>query len=117
MVANELGDTLQRISGGNLDSRTRPRIQALAHDMGILALEMGSQRAHIVVDIAHSGEKTRCGPGAWFKDESGEGGRGTGGEVTVDLTTQPCLRKIGDGRNDTQSENLLVRGEIVAYEG
>lgn len=116
MVADQLTETLQKISRGKLDPRAPARIQAVALELGILALKMGSQRAHIMLDVAQSGEMVQCGTGSRFKDGGGEGSMGMTGEVTVDLTTQPCLRKIGNGRDDAKTENIIVRGEVVAYE-
>lgn len=104
---------MQGISEGKLDPRGPAWLGSLARDTGMLALEMGAQRARLRLELARVGEKASGGgSNAWYRDE---GGLEVGEEVTVDLATQPCLRKIGDGRSDTRSENIIVKGEIVSY--
>lgn len=104
---------MQGISGGRLDPRGPASLRSLAHEVAVLALEMGAQQARLTLELARAGKKiSREGSSAWYRDE---GGRDVLEEVTVDLATQPCLRKIGDGRSDTKSENIVVKGEIVSY--
>jgi hypothetical protein len=107
-VAGALTSTLRQLSNNRLDPRAPAQIEKVVYDLGILSLEMGSQRSHVYLDKCQYGQKVK--PGDRFKDETES--RTT--EVTVDLMTQPCLIRAGDGRDDLFSEIVIVKGDFVS---
>ncbi|KAK3324532.1 hypothetical protein B0T19DRAFT_232001 [Cercophora scortea] len=108
-VTQDLVHALQRCSNMQLDARAPAQIATVVHDVGILALEMGSQRAHIMMESCSYG--ARITPGDKFKDESESSG---GSDVQVDLMTQPCMVRIGDGREDLTSFKVISMGNVIA---
>ncbi|RSM16798.1 hypothetical protein CDV31_004407 [Fusarium ambrosium] len=107
MVTNDLVASLQRASGSRLDPQASGEIAEFVEGLGILALEMASQRAQIYLDSCEHGESANIDR---FKDEAGMGG----GSSTVDLMIQPCIRRVGDGRNDLRAERVIVKGDFVS---
>ena len=110
-VGDELVQTLRYICNDQMDSRALGQIASLVHDVGILALEMASQRAHVYLEQCGHGDPVTAG--AHFKDDRGSAGS-EGAMVKVDLMTQPCMMRVGDGSADLASEKVLVKGEVVA---
>lgn len=111
-VSEELAGALRRVSGGSLDAGAQAHIQDTSWELGILALQMGSQKAHLTLGLATQGQRLRGGGqhGSKFKDETGSGG----GSGLVEATTQPCFVKLGDGTSDTSTENVIVIGQVVS---
>ncbi|RSL96228.1 hypothetical protein CEP52_011593 [Fusarium oligoseptatum] len=107
IVTNDLVASLQRASGSRLDPQASGEIAEFVEGLGILALEMASQRAQIYLDSCEHGESANIDR---FKDEAGMGG----GSSTVDLMIQPCIRRVGDGRNDLRAERVIVKGDFVS---
>ncbi|KAM0428568.1 hypothetical protein ACHAPT_006928 [Fusarium lateritium] len=110
MVTNDLVASLQRASGSRLDPQASGEIAEFVEGLGTLALEMASQRAQIYLDSCEHGESANADR---FKDESGMGS----GSSTVDLMIQPCIRRVGDGRNDLRAERVIVKGDFVSVKG
>ncbi|KAJ4320324.1 hypothetical protein N0V84_005926 [Fusarium piperis] len=108
-VANELVAALQRASGNQLDPQASGEIAEFVEGLGTLALEMASQRAQIYLDSCEHGESANADR---FKDEAGMGS----GSSTVDLMIQPCIRRVGDGRNDLRAERVIVKGDFVSVQ-
>jgi len=107
-VVRDLTDKLVRLSDRQLDSRVPAQIFKVVYDIGILSLQMGSQRAHLLLEPCESGELIRAGDR--FTDEGGS----TGINSTVGLMTQPCMVRIGDGSVDTTSEHIIVKGRFIS---
>jgi hypothetical protein len=105
-VSRRLSETLNYLSGGRLDSRAPTQIATIVHDLGILALEMGSQRAHVYMETCKHGDRVR--PGDLFRDESD-----SMESDKVDLMTQPCVIRVGDGREDLNTMKVIVKGDFV----
>ncbi|KAK3687823.1 hypothetical protein B0T22DRAFT_479106 [Podospora appendiculata] len=108
-VTQDLVHALQRCSNMQLDARGPAQIATVVHDVGILALEMGSQRAHVMMEACSYG--ARITPGDKFKDESESSG---GSDVQVDLMTQPCMVRMGDGREDLALFKVISKGNVIA---
>lgn len=104
LVTNDLLASLQRASGSRLDPQASGEIAEFVEGLGTLALEMASQRAQIYLDSCEHGESANIDR---FKDEAGMG-------TTVDLMIQPCIRRVGDGRNDFRAERVIVKGDFVS---
>jgi hypothetical protein len=107
-VTQQLTNTLHQISNGLLDPRAPSQVSTLVRDLGTLALEMGSQRAHVYLEVCHYGERIR--PGDKFKDESDYDGL----DAQVDLMTKPCMVRVGDGREDLVSQKVIEKGDFVS---
>ncbi|GAB1320806.1 hypothetical protein MFIFM68171_11016 [Madurella fahalii] len=107
-VVKALTDKLLRLSNRQLDSRVPAQIFKVVYDMGILSLQMGSQRAHVMLEPCESGDLVRAGDR--FADEGGL----TGVDTAVGLMMQPCMVRIGDGSNDTTSEHIIVKGRFIS---
>ncbi len=110
-VTKELINTLQRLCSGRLDLRAHSQIETISNGLGILGLEMASQRPHVLLERCRYGDRIPRGErgSERFKDD----GDGSGSSLDVDLMIQPCLRRVGDGRGDLFSEKVIVKGEIV----
>jgi hypothetical protein len=113
-VSKELVALLKDLSGSYLvDKNGRPigegEIAGIAGDVGMLALMAGSQRAHILVDTCAHGDGSRA-----LSDRfECEGSVEVGFPVVVDLMLQPCLRRVGDGHEDTATQNVVVKGSFL----
>jgi hypothetical protein len=107
-VVDNLTRTLRHICDDRMDSRALGQIAGLVPDVGLLALEMASQRAYVYLEQCDHGDRIR--PGVHFADEGGN----KGGEMRVDIMMQPCMVRVGDGSADLTSEKVLVKGEVVA---
>ncbi|CAM1505508.1 Fc.00g111450.m01.CDS01 [Cosmosporella sp. VM-42] len=106
-VTDDIVSSLQRVSENRLDPRARSEIAAFVEGLGTLALEMGSQRAHLYLETCDYGENLLSGER--FKDD----GEARAGNLTVDLMTQPCIRRVGDGREDLTVQRVIVKGDFV----
>ncbi|KAK0706432.1 hypothetical protein B0T26DRAFT_755936 [Lasiosphaeria miniovina] len=112
-VARRLYDTLDHIVNGQISAACLQQASAVAHKLGILALEMGTQRARIWLETCRYGEHST--PDEW-KTEDGEETASVGGSVggvMVDLMVHPCLSRVGDGRDDLVKKKVMAKGEFV----
>ena len=100
--------TLQHVSGKEIDKKTKNLIASLVGDFGLLSLEAGSQRSLIMLEQCAHGETALSSK---FKDDDGDP---KAGKLVVDLMTQPCMIRIGDGQGELYAEVVLVQGDIVA---
>jgi hypothetical protein len=108
-VVADMHNMLQHCCNGSLPVEAlAQQISSVVRGFGILALEMGSQRAHIQLETCSYGD--RITPGELFKDESESTG---GSDVQVDLVTQPCMVRIGDGREDLMSQVVISKGNVI----
>ena len=106
-VAQEMIDVLMRVSSSELDSRTIREVGGLVTDAGLLALKLGSQRAYVLLEACE--HERRVMLGKRFTSESAAGQSA----ALVDLMTQPCLLRVGDGHEDLVTENIIVIGDFV----
>lgn len=102
--------TLEHMSGNRLENKTKSCVTDLVSDFGVLSLEMGSQRSHIMLEGCAHGEVALSSK---FKDDDGDP---KAGKVGVELMTQPCMIRIGDGQGDLYAQVVLVRGDVVGLE-
>jgi hypothetical protein len=112
-VTKELTDVLIYICDNKMDARANSQISSLVHDLAIMSLEMASQRAHVLIEQCSYGDRIQ--PGTRFKDDSSA--EGSLPQICVDLMTQPCMVRVGDGSADLGSEKVLVKGDVVALRG
>jgi len=108
-VGRELYDTLHHIVNGQLSPACSQQASAVAYKMGILALEMGQQRARVWLGTCRYREHST--PDEWKTEDS------EGGKAVVDLMVHPCLSRVGDGRGDLDKKVVVVRGEFVPLRG
>jgi hypothetical protein len=107
-VANHLTHTLHDICQGRLKIEAPAQISNIVHGLGILALEMGSQRAHVYLEICSYQDRIKSGE--HFKDSNGL----EGSNVQVDLMLQPCMIRVGDGREDLDTQKVVALGDVVS---
>jgi len=106
-VQAQLLASLQRIQGSPLDSRVTSQIPDLVREAGILSLEMASQRSHIMLRQCFYGKEVD------LKSFNEDDGKTDVYNLQVDLMTQPCMVRIGDGQGELQAEMVLIQGDIV----
>jgi hypothetical protein len=106
-VARRLYDTLHHIVDGQVGRANFQQAFAVAHKLGILVLEMGTQRARVWLQTCHYGEHST--PDGWKTEETASIGSG----VMVDLMVHPCLSRLGDGRGDLTKKKVMAKGEFV----
>ncbi|KAK4173159.1 hypothetical protein QBC36DRAFT_61699 [Triangularia setosa] len=108
-VTQDLVRTLQQCCGQALDSQVNKRIWTVVRDAGVLALQMGSQRAHVML-VAHvRGDIVKLKH--MFEDETGHFTEEV--KVVVDQMTQPGLMRIGNGKEDSTREQVILKGKII----
>ncbi|KAL8309186.1 hypothetical protein RB597_009459 [Gaeumannomyces tritici] len=116
LVSRELTAQLQHVSNGGLDPGAEAQVGGVVRAVGVFALEMGSQRAQVALEKCDYGEVVALGER--FGDAKGGGGGGDGcgdwERVQVDLLTQPCLIRKGDGREDVSTLKVIVKGDIIS---
>ncbi|KAH6970603.1 hypothetical protein BKA56DRAFT_596645 [Ilyonectria sp. MPI-CAGE-AT-0026] len=107
-VTEALVSSLQQVAQIRLDPGIWEEVAGFVEGLGTLALEMGSQRAHVYLETCEYGEDIVVGDR--FRDDAELGYE----RLTVDLMTQPCLRRVGDGREDLTTQRTIVKGDFVA---
>jgi hypothetical protein len=107
VVARRLYDTLHHIVNGQINPACFQQALAVVHKLGILALEMGTQRARVWLETCRCGEHST--PDEWKTEETASIGAG----VMVDLMVHPCLSRVGDGREDLSKKKVMAKGEFV----
>ncbi|KAH8665637.1 hypothetical protein BGZ61DRAFT_559608 [Ilyonectria robusta] len=107
-VTEDLVSSLQQVAQIRLDPGIWEEVAGFVEGLGTLALEMGSQRAHVYLETCEYGEDIIVGDR--FRDDAELGYE----RLTVDLMTQPCLRRVGDGREDLTTQRTIVKGDFVA---
>lgn len=109
-VTNELVSILAQCSANQLDPLAPGDIRKLVRDIGFLALEMATQRAHVTLEFCVHGDIIQ--QGKHFKDETA--GDGAIGPARVDLMTEPALTRLGNGRDELTEYKVLRKGTFVA---
>jgi hypothetical protein len=107
-VKESLVATLEHMCGSQLEQRAKNQIPTLVHGFGILALQMASQRSHIMLEPCEHGTTVVA------KKFKVDDGNAEAQQFVVDLMTQPCMVRIGDGQGDLAAEMVLVQGDVVA---
>ncbi|KAK4225638.1 hypothetical protein QBC38DRAFT_482388 [Podospora fimiseda] len=105
-VTQRLLDILGHIVNAQLDRSCSEQAKSISRKMGILALEIGTQRAQVILEVCHYSDQV---PAAGWKTEDATGA----GTQTVDLMIHPCLSRIGDGRGELSNKKVLAKGEFV----
>ncbi|KAK0726571.1 hypothetical protein B0T21DRAFT_315912 [Apiosordaria backusii] len=108
-VTQGLVRALQQCFGQTLDSQVNKRIWTVVRDAGVLALQMGSQRSHVLLQACVRGDIVQLKH--MFEDETSPSSEEV--KVIVDLMTQPCLMRIGNGKEDLTREQVIVKGTII----
>ena len=106
-MASELVRTLDHIVNGQLDASCPQRASTIAHKLGTLALEMGTQRSQVVLEMCHY--QYLATPDEWKTGET----TSAGGATPVDIMIHPSLKRLGDGRQDLHTKKIMVKGEFV----
>ena len=106
-VAGELYRALNHVVNGQLDPSSQRLISDIARKLGMLALEMGTQRSQVVLEVCRYHEVTR--PDEWKTEETGS----SGGNSPVDFMIHPNLSRLGDGHQDLDTKKVMVIGQFV----
>ena len=106
-VARELYNTLHHIIDGQLDPSCFQLATAIAQNLGVLALEMGTQQARVVMESCQYGDS--ASPDEWKTEALGM----SGANAQVDFMVHPCLSRVGDGRQDLSRKKVIVKGQFV----
>jgi len=110
-VETNLVQKMQSCMGQALGGGSRALVSSIVRDSGRLALRMGAQRASVLLqkpshrDLAILGE--------YFTHDAGTLADGT--SVQVDLVLEPCMVRIGDGRDDLTSIKVISKGSITVF--
>ncbi|KAK3986463.1 hypothetical protein QBC44DRAFT_333277, partial [Cladorrhinum sp. PSN332] len=105
-VSSQLYDTLSHIVNAQLDQSCANLALDISRKVAMLALEMGTQRSQVVLQLCRHEE--RPSSAEWATEEAG-GAR----SQAVDLMVHPCLSRIGDGREDIEHKKVIVKGGYV----
>lgn len=120
-VGRELYDTLSHIVNDQLNqSACYQHACTVANKVGVLALDMGTQRARVWLETCRYGEHISLGDGQWkaVAEETTTTMASLGaGTTVVDLMVHPCLSRVGDGRADLDKKKFVVKGEFVPLGG
>ena len=108
-VHDDILDVLNRVCNNQVQPEIAEKVVEIVQLAGELALEFGSQRAELALDVPGKGESITIGP-EFVDCEDGESARGKMEEV--ELLVLPKLFRVGDGRNDLRSRKIIVPGEI-----
>ncbi|KAH8879090.1 hypothetical protein GQ53DRAFT_856468 [Thozetella sp. PMI_491] len=107
-VTKGLVETLTRVSRKKLDESCMDQCKRICDKLAIFTLEMASQRAHVTLDMC--GYESCVSPQRYKV----EGTLLPADVVVVDLMIEPCLVRAGNGIIDLKSENVIVKGDVVA---
>ena len=106
-VAGELYRTLNHVVNGQLDPSCQRLISETARKLGMMALEMGTQRSRVVLEVCRYHEVTT--PDEWRTEETDS----SGGNSPVDFMIHPNLSRLGDGHQDLDTKKVMVIGQFV----
>ncbi|KAK3386606.1 hypothetical protein B0H63DRAFT_468077 [Podospora didyma] len=108
-VHDEISAILNAVCSNGATEELDKKVNDIIRLASELALEFGSQRAQLGLEMPGRGTDIQLGPD--FEDY--EDGGGTKGSLeTVDLTVSPRLFRVGDGRSDLKTRKTIVPGEI-----
>ncbi|KAM5385283.1 hypothetical protein ACJZ2D_001244 [Fusarium nematophilum] len=109
-VVDDLAASLERVTGSALGAEAKEEISGFVSGLGTLALEMASQRSHVLLETCERGRPVGAD---MFKSESEQGY----GDTEVDIMTQPCIKRVGDGQDDLRAERIIAQGDFVPLRG
>jgi hypothetical protein len=109
-TASHLTAILQALGNGAAEpvQFTEQQVSGVVQGFGMLSLELGAQRAHLLIESCAHGQRLSATDGK-FRDESDSAALDT----RADLMTQPCLVRVGDGNEDLRSVKVLLKGVVV----
>lgn len=107
-VTEELVSALNEVTNSRLNAQAPAEIARIVQGMGMEALRMGSQRAHIFMESCDHGDLMDNMDR--FRDDNASSSR----QLTVDIMTQPCIRRVGDGRDDLRLQRVIIKGDFVS---
>ncbi|KAK3939277.1 hypothetical protein QBC46DRAFT_263663 [Diplogelasinospora grovesii] len=108
-VEEDILDILREVCNGAVSDEFQEKVTEIVRLAGELALEFGSQRAELGLDMPERGDSLEIG--LEFVDcEDGDNARGKVEEV--ELVVAPKLFRVGDGRNDLKTRKTIFPGEI-----
>lgn len=100
---------VSRLSNSNVRSDVEDETHKMANLARNIALQFGVHTAQLRLSVPHRGAQIQIGEE--FHDcEDGDFHRGT--ICLVDLVTFPGLERIGDGRSDMSSKQIITPCEI-----
>ena len=108
-TAEQLCEVLGHIADTRLKMLCVDLASSICRKTGMLALEMGAQRAHVVLEVCRHRE-VPSSPASWKTEETAAAAPGS---QVVDLMVHPCLVRIGDGRDELQRKKVVAKGEFV----
>ncbi|KAK4169555.1 hypothetical protein QBC43DRAFT_307973 [Cladorrhinum sp. PSN259] len=110
-VGRQLYDTLGHIVNAQFDQGCATKAMEIARLVAELALDMGTQRSQVVLQMCRHEEKPN--PTEWATEQASGASR----QQAVDLMVHPCLARIGDGREDSHNKKVIVKGGYVPLAG
>lgn len=110
-VFAEILSVLGEVCPNGIDEEIEAKVDELVKLAAELALEFGSQRAILGLQAPARGEKVTIGS-EYVDCQDGDHNRGKTEEV--ELLVSPKFYRIGDGRDDMKTENVIFPGEIYA---
>lgn len=111
MIEQLLVRKLQQSNGRSLSASLMASVSTIVQDASRLALRMGAQRAHVMLQKPAHGDLITLDD--YYRHNSGTLGPGT--RVQVELVLEPCMVRIGDGRDDLTSIKIIHKGSVFAF--
>lgn len=106
-----LNQKIQKCGGSSLTARSRNLISTIIQDAERLALRMGAQRAHVM--FRRPSHRDLVTLDEYFGHDGGTLPIGT--SIQVDLALEPCMVRIGDGRDDLTSIRVISKGSVIGF--
>lgn len=104
---------VSQLSNSLVRSEVEDQIRQLVNLAREVALQFGVQTAQLRLSVPNRGKEIQIGEE--FHDCE-DGDRYRGSVCAVDLVIVPGLQKIGDGRSDMSSKQIIVPCEIYSHE-
>ncbi|KAK0634342.1 hypothetical protein B0T17DRAFT_611369 [Bombardia bombarda] len=108
-VHDDIFSILNEVCSSDVASEIKDKVGDIVKLAGELALEFGSQRAELGLEVPRPGDSVLIGPD--FVDcEDGDANKGA--FEVVNLLVSPKVFRVGDGRNDLKTKKVIFPGEI-----
>lgn len=110
-VETNLVQKLQGCKGQALSDGDSALVSSIVRDSGRLALRIGAQRASVLLQRPSHRDVVILGE--YFTHDAGTVVDGT--IAQVDLVLEPCMVRIGDGRDDLTSIKVISKGSVTVF--
>ena len=106
-VVLELQGAIEHILNDRVDESWSRQAHDVARKLGMLALEMGTQRARVLLEVCRFQDSPASN--AWSTEDADA----MGPAVKADLMLHPCLVRVGDGVEQLHNTKVIVKGEYL----